>query len=225
MYIEQGEWENMCRLIEQQQKEILELKRELQQIKESRQIKEFPHVKEFHRIEAGKKSEKTSRKKGRPPISSDLMGRAALLRDEDKTIREIAAELEVSVGSVSNMLKRMETYCRQYTKMTFMNRSVPCTDIYVDFRDEKVFIVNYTDDLLHRAFGCIENPTWQDFQDFIEERCFPRTRDKMKWILKDLDLPCYDPLLIIEKTQGRMDEDHQWIEIKNRESFCADIQE
>lgn len=224
MHLKQEEWENMCRRLEEQQKEILVLKRELRQIKESRQIKEFPYMKELYRIEEGKESEKTSGKKGRPPVSADLMGKAVQLRDKNKTIREIAAELEVSVGSVSNMLKRMETYRRQYTRMTFMNRSIPCTDIYADFTDEKVFIVNYTDDLLHRAFGCIENPTWQDFQDFIEERCFPRTRDKMKWILKDLDLPCYDPLLIIEKTQGRMAEDHQWIEIKSREGCCADIQ-
>ncbi|MDO4337050.1 MAG: hypothetical protein Q4C91_03070 [Eubacteriales bacterium] len=35
----------------------------------------------------------------------------------------------------------------------------------------------------------------------------------MKWILQELEIPCYDPLLIIEKTQGRIADDHQWIDI------------
>ena len=30
----------------------------------------------------------------------------------------------------------------------------------------------------------------------------------MKLILKDLDIPFYDPFMIIEKTQGRMSEDN-----------------
>ena len=33
-------------------------------------------------------------------------------------------------------------------------------------------------------------------------------------ILKDLDLPFYDPLMIIQKTEGRMAEDHFWIQIE-----------
>ena len=36
----------------------------------------------------------------------------------------------------------------------------------------------------------------------------------MKLILKDLDLPFYDPLMIIQKTEGRMAEDHFWIRIE-----------
>ncbi len=33
-------------------------------------------------------------------------------------------------------------------------------------------------------------------------------------VLKDLDLPFYDPFMIIEKTQGRMAEDNFWIKIE-----------
>jgi len=32
-----------------------------------------------------------------------------------------------------------------------------------------------------------------------------------------MGLPFYDPLLIIEKTQGRMSDDHQWIMILKKE--------
>ena len=50
--------------------------------------------------------------------------------------------------------------------------------------------------------------------DFLESRCFPESRDKMKLILKDLGLPFYDPIMIIEKTKGRMAEDDFWIRIE-----------
>ena len=42
----------------------------------------------------------------------------------------------------------------------------------------------------------------------------PESRDKMKLILKDLGLPFYDPIMIIEKTEGRMEEDDFWIRIE-----------
>lgn len=95
-----------------------------------------------------------------------------------------------------------------------MNGDELCTVIYVDFRKETVRIENKTDDLLYRAFGCIEDPDWKDFLFMLEERCFPRTRDKMKSILRAMDLPFYDPWLIVQKTQGRMADDHQWIRIE-----------
>ena len=52
------------------------------------------------------------------------------------------------------------------------------------------------------------------YEEFLESRCFPRSRDKMKLILRELDLPFYEPLMIIEKTQGRMAEDNFWIKIE-----------
>ena len=53
-----------------------------------------------------------------------------------------------------------------------------------------------------------------DYEEFLESRCFPRSRDKMKIILRDLGLPFYDPFLIIQKTKGKMAEDDFWIEIE-----------
>ena len=68
-----------------------------------------------------------------------------------------------------------------------------------------------TKDMLHRAFGVIENPTWNDFEMFMKERCFPATRGNAKEILKELQLTCYDPLQIVEKTGGRAAEDDMWL--------------
>ena len=98
-------------------------------------------------------------------------------------------------------------------RMNFMNHDDLCTTIDIDFRHEKIKIKNYTDQIIFRAFGVVTEPDWADFEYFLEERCFPRTRDHRKDILREMGLPFYDPLLIIEKTQGRMSDDHQWIMI------------
>ena len=57
-------------------------------------------------------------------------------------------------------------------------------------------------------------PSFDDYEEFLRSRCFPETRDKMKLELKRLGLPFYDPLMIIEKTEGRMADDHFWIRIE-----------
>ena len=77
--------------------------------------------------------------------------------------------------------------------------------------ERKVKAKNYTDKIMFRAFGVVETP---DYDQYLESRCFPSSRDKMKLILKDLDLPFYDPMMIIEKTEGRMAEDDFWIRIE-----------
>ena len=83
-----------------------------------------------------------------------------------------------------------------------------CTIIDVDFLNEKIKIKNRTDDILHRAFGVVEQPSWQQFEEFLADRCFPETRGNMKSVLRDLQLDSYDPLHIIEKTKGRTADDN-----------------
>ncbi|MBQ8325966.1 MAG: helix-turn-helix domain-containing protein [Lachnospiraceae bacterium] len=99
-------------------------------------------------------------------------------------------------------------------RMWYMHNQSVCTLIDIDEKNRKIRIVNYTDNLMFRAFGKEETPDYDMYLEFIESRCFPKTRDKMKLILKDLDLPFYDPFLIIEKTQGKMAEDDFWIKIE-----------
>ena len=72
-----------------------------------------------------------------------------------------------------------------------MNHNDLCTTIDIDFRHEKITIHNYTEQILLRAFGVIENPDWKDFEYFLEDRCFPRTRDHAKEILREMNLPFY----------------------------------
>lgn len=106
---------------------------------------------------------------------------------------------------------------QQYpVRLWYMHRQKICTVIDVDEIQRKVQIRNYTNHAMFCAFGVNEQPTYQDYQAFLESRCFPESRDKMKLVLKDLGLPFYDPFLIIEKTEGRMAEDDFWIRIERK---------
>lgn len=99
-------------------------------------------------------------------------------------------------------------------RLWYYHRNSVCTIIDVDERQRKVCFYNYTKDYMMRAFGNAKEVTFEQYEEFLESRCFPAQRDKMKLILKELDLPFYDPIMIIEKTAGKMAEDNFWIEIE-----------
>ena len=99
-------------------------------------------------------------------------------------------------------------------RLWYMHKNEKCTMIDVDERNRQVQIKNYVKDYMLMAFGKEEHPTFEQYEAFIESRCFPKSRDKMKLMLKDLDIPFYEPFLIIQKTEGRMAEDDFWIEIE-----------
>lgn len=99
-------------------------------------------------------------------------------------------------------------------RMWYMYKEKYCTLIDVDETQQRIQIKNYTDNVMFRAFGKNENPDMEDYRMFLESRCFPESRDKMKLVLQDLELPFYDPYLIVQKTEGRMAEDDFWIKIE-----------
>lgn len=89
-----------------------------------------------------------------------------------------------------------------------------CSTIVCDFTEKVVKVQNHTDQILKTAFGISENPSWEEFLEFLEERCVPRSRDNVRGFLAGLGLFEYDPIAIVEKTHGRMAEDAQWLKIK-----------
>lgn len=99
-------------------------------------------------------------------------------------------------------------------RMWYMYKNKPCTLIDVDEAKKIVRIKNYVDNVQFTAFGSNTEPSIADYEDFLESRCLPKSRDKIKLELKELDIPFYDPYLIIKKTQGRMAEDDFWIQIE-----------
>jgi len=91
-----------------------------------------------------------------------------------------------------------------------------CAVIDVDERNRIVRVNNYTDIVAYRPFGNNADPSYEEYEEFLESRCFPKSRDKIKLQLNELGIPFYDPVLIIEKTQGRMEEDSFWLELVGR---------
>lgn len=132
------------------------------------------------------------------------------LLESGTTVNDIAKHFQTSRQIIGKYLN--DNPADGYTlRMTYMYKQYPCTVIDVDFLNQKIMIQNKTKDMLHRAFGVIEEPTWEDFNDFLKERCFPAARGNAKEILRQLQLTSYDPLQIIEKTRGRMAEDNMWL--------------
>ena len=99
-------------------------------------------------------------------------------------------------------------------RLWYMHNQTVCTIIDVNEIKKEVAITNYTDNVMFNAFGIIEKPDYNMYLEFLESRCFPKTRDKLKLVLSDLGLPFYDPFMIVEKTEGRMAEDDFWIRIE-----------
>ena len=79
----------------------------------------------------------------------------------------------------------------------------------------RVHIINFTDDMLSRAFGIKEAPDWEDFEEFLEIRCMPRTRYGIREELDYMGIDTYDPFQIVEKTKGRVHGDGQSLECMN----------
>lgn len=149
------------------------------------------------------------------------VARMMALKSDGMDIAKIARKYGTSRQTVYTYLKKAHDFNPDKNfvlRINYMDRDELCTTIDVDFKHEKIQIKNYTDNLIFRAFGVKESPTWNDFEYFLEDRCFPRSRDHAKQILRDMGVPFYDPLLIIEKTQGRMAEDNQWLMLIKREA-------
>lgn len=135
------------------------------------------------------------------------------LRADGVPMQAIADRYGTSRQIVSKYLNQAPD--NGYTmRMTLMYQNKPCTAIDVNFLQNKIRIQNYTKDILHRAFGVKENPTWEDFNLFLQDRCFPKTRGNIKTVLSGLGLQDYDPLQIVEKTNGRTEEDDLWLKFQ-----------
>lgn len=171
------------------------------------------NVNELKRI-AMQATQKNPRQAGRKKKFTDKdIAHMQKMRAGGVTIQRIADQYGTSRQIVSKYLN--QTPEPGYTmRMTLMYGNKPCTAIDVNFMENKIRIQNYTKDVLHRAFGVKEDPTWEDFCVFLQDRCFPKTRGNAKAILSGLGLQDYDPLQIVEKTSGRVAEDDLWLKFQ-----------
>ena len=150
---------------------------------------------------------------------------AQLIGCSKPTVERWERSEDAITGPICLLIKMLEKYPDYVKKIKLPEKTFPirlyymhgqtvCTVIDVNELKREVIVRNYTDHVIFRAFGVEEEPSYEQYLEFLESRCFPRSRDKMKLILKDLDLPFYDPFMIIEKTEGRMAEDDFWIKIE-----------
>lgn len=155
--------------------------------------------------------EKNPRKAGRKKkfTAEDVQTIRSLI-ENGMTVNQVAERFQTSRQVIGKYLN--EKPAKGYTlRITYMYRQHPCTIIDVDFFNQRVMARNKTKDVLHRAFGVTEAPTWDDFEAFLRDRCFPATRGNVKDLLEQLQLTSYDPLQIVEKTRGRTVEDDMWL--------------
>ena len=125
----------------------------------------------------------------KPAFSLPQIIQMAAMQQQGKSIAEIARTFQVSRQTVYNQIARAHCFSTDpdvKTRMCILYRDQLCTTIDIDFRHEKIAIQNYTKKIPLRAFGVVEHPTWDDFTWFLESRCFPKTRDHSKDILKEM---------------------------------------
>jgi putative transcriptional regulator len=85
-------------------------------------------------------------------------------------------------------------------------------EVWFNFLTKKVYVKNYTNNVLHRPFGVNEHPTFNDLEEFMESRCFPRSRGNCKELLGAIGLDYYDPFEIVKINGGNCQEDNLYIE-------------
>ena len=133
----------------------------------------------------------------------------------EKSKKEITGPITTIIDMLSEhdewLEKRKIPEQRYPLRIWYMYKDKKCTLIEADEINRKVFVKNYAENIFFRAFGANDNPSYEDYEEFLKSRCFPETRDKIKIQLDALGLPFYDPMLIIDKTKGRMAEDDFWI--------------
>lgn len=116
-------------------------------------------------------------------------------------------------GDIASFQSQAINAGHSVVKYEYFDKENLCSTLICDFTVKNLRVKNHTEQLLKTAFGILKNPDWKDFMEFLEERCVPKTRENIGYILNEIELAEYDPVQIVEKTQGRMAEDEQWLRI------------
>ena len=97
--------------------------------------------------------------RGEKPVTGPVVTLVKILREYP----QIQEELKIPVKT-----------CRM--RLWYMYYNEVCTLIDVEERERRVEIYNYTKDYTLRAFGKKEKPTFEEYEEFLESRCFQRCR-------------------------------------------------
>ena len=136
------------------------------------------------------------------------------ISEENREIELSFDGAEITVRRKQTMQEYKDTHnSNKLLQLQFYHGNSLCTTILADETAEKVLIENHTSDSLYTAFGVNNNPDWQDYQNFLEERCIPKSRAGLQEYLNAIGVDEYHPLEIIRKTKGKMAEDQSWLEV------------
>lgn len=134
--------------------------------------------------------------------------------DREVVLRFDGDKIMISkIVTIEEFVSQKSVLGHSLTVLKFWDARTLCTTIAVDFTEHTLCVENHTKHLVKTAFGKNRLPTWEDLQAFLEERCIPRQREGLRAYLDALGLDEYDPWEIVRRTQGRMAEDQQWIEV------------
>ncbi len=148
-------------------------------------------------------------------VSTSVRARILSLYQQGKDIQTIAEAVQVLPEAVETVVKAAAEKSR--IVYVFADREEPATVIDVCNFTREIKITNLADDMISRAFGVKENPDWEDYEAFLESRCMPRTRYGIREELRAIGIDFYDPFLIVQKTRGRVYEDHQYLSLMGKE--------
>lgn len=190
------------------EKEIM-LQKEVERLQKKVKALSEAYNKSALELEKIKSKERRTGKRGRPGLDKKVKAQILALAQQGKSMRQIAEAVQKSVGTVHKVVAEASEKSR--IVYVYMDRENPSTIIDTYGITHKISIVNLTDDMISRAFGIREKPTWEDYEEFLESRCMPRTRYGIKEELRYMGLDSYDPFMIVEKTKGRVYGDSQWL--------------
>lgn len=142
----------------------------------------------------------------------------ALGLNEDNRDIEISFDDEKIIISpiitIDDFINSAKKKGHSIVKLSYYNDVDLCTVIVADYTAETVKFENFTDSLINTAFGLKTNISWQDYNDFLKDRCIPESREGLKYYLNSIKVDEFNPLEIIKKTKGKMAEDNQWLDVE-----------
>ena len=129
----------------------------------------------------------------------------------NRTIEEAAKKYHTSRQVIGRYINKREYTGSGIIRYKYMKGRKVITIIDVDFLHKKINIQNRTNNIYERAFCVLDNPNFEQFKNFLEWRCVPRTRYNIKEILQEMNIDSYDPVQIVEKTKGRISDDNFYL--------------
>ena len=89
------------------------------------------------------------------------------------------------------------------TKWLYRDNDNVYTEIHANKETHTVEIKNHTEDPLLRAFGVNEDPTWDDYIEFLQDITFRPDRADSDVLLNAMGIKEYNPEEIAKHTHGK----------------------